>query len=156
MPGRLEPEPIARRDLLGLAGLWAAGAAIVGSIVGMMRLPKPSVLPEAGRRFRIGRPDEFPPGTTKLIPDQKVLVVAGTDGIAAISMVCPHLGCIVSKLGNDGFACPCHGSKFGKDGEVTGGPAPKALSWLEITKAVDGRLVVNSARQVEPGTYYGV
>ncbi len=156
MPSRLDPEPVPRRDVLGLAGLWAAGVAIFGSIIGMLRLPKPSVLPEAGKRFRIGRPEEFPPGTKKVIPDQKVLVVAEAGGIAAISMICPHLGCVVSRIGDEGFSCPCHGSKFGRDGDVAAGPSPKALSWLEVTRAVDGRLVVNTAREVEPGTYYSV
>ena len=61
MSDRLTPDPLPRRDFLSLAGLAAAGAAVLGSIVGMVRLPMPRVLPEAGSRFRIGRPEEFPP-----------------------------------------------------------------------------------------------
>ena len=155
MPGRLEQELLPRRDFLGLAGLWAAGVAIFGSLLGMIRLPKPPVLPEPGRRFRIGRPEELTPGRVLVVPEQKVLVRADSAGIAAISLVCTHLGCIVSRT-EAGFTCPCHGSAFGPDGEIKGGPAPRALRWLEVTQAVDGRLVVDGAREVPPGTYFKV
>ena len=80
MPGRLTPEPLPRRDFLGLAGLWAAGIAIFGSLVGMMRLARPAVLPEQGRRFRIGRPEDFGAGAVQVVPEQKVLVVSAGSG----------------------------------------------------------------------------
>ena len=155
MPGRLESEPVPRRDFLGLAGVWAAAIAIFGSVLGMMRLPRPSVMPEAGDRFRIGRPDDYPVGTTRAIPDQKVFVVATTRGIAAISLVCTHLGCIVKKT-ERGFSCPCHGSTFGDEGLVEGGPAPRALRWFEVSEAIDGRLLVDAGREVESGTFFQV
>ncbi len=153
MPGRLEPEPLPRRDFLGLAGLWTTGVAILGSIIGMIRLPKPSVLPEAATRFRLGRPEDFPSGTERVLSDKKVLVVSSERGVAAISMVCTHLGCIVARTDN-GFACPCHGSRFNNEGKVVGGPAPRSLRWLEVSQAVDGRLVVDAGREVEPDTFY--
>ncbi len=155
MSGRLESEPIARRDFLGLAGLWTTAIAIGGALLGMVRLPKPSVLPEASRRFRLGRPDEFPPGTSKVIAGQNVLVVSKPQGIAALSLVCTHLGCIVSK-NEAGFSCPCHGSAFDGDGRIVAGPAPRGLRWLQVSAAVDGRLIVNAGNEVDPGTYYRV
>lgn len=155
MPGRLDGDPIARRDFLGLAGLWTTAVAILGSLLGMMRLPMPSVLPEASTRFRLGKPDDFPPGTSKVIAGHNVLVVSGKRGVAALSLVCTHLGCIVSKT-EGGFSCPCHGSVFDTDGRITAGPAPRGLRWLQVSKGVDGRLVVNAGREVEPGTYFSV
>jgi len=153
MSQRLEPEPLPRRDFLGLAGLWAAGLAIVGSVVGMARLPKPSVLPEPGARFRIGRPEEFVPGTAQILPERNVRIVADARGVAALSLVCTHLGCIVGESAG-GFACPCHGSKFGPAGEMVQGPAPRPLRWLEVSQAADGALVVDSEKEVRPGTFY--
>ncbi len=153
MSGRLDGDPIPRRDFLGLAGVWTTTIALLGSLLGMIRLPKPSVLPEASRRFRLGKPEDFPPGTSKVISGQNVLVISSGSGIAAMSLVCTHLGCIVAKT-EGGFSCPCHGSFFDQDGQIKAGPAPRGLRWLEVTRAVDGRLVVNAGREVDPGTYY--
>lgn len=155
MSDRLAPEPLPRRDFLGLSGLWAAGLAIFGSLLGMVRLAKPSVLPEAGARFRIGRPDEFPPGTSRVLVERNVRVVSKKEGVAAVSLICTHLGCIVSKT-EAGYACPCHGSVFDEDGEVSGGPAPRGLRWLEVSLAADGSLAVDANREVPPGTFYRV
>ncbi len=150
MPGRLEPEPLPRRDFLGLAGLWTAGIAVFGSMVGMARLAKPRVLPEISAQFRVGKPSEFTPGTVKVIKEQNVRVIAPADGVAAISLVCTHLGCIVAATG-DAYACPCHGSKFDAMGAITGGPAPRGLRWLSISLAADGSLVVDKDVEVPAG-----
>jgi cytochrome b6-f complex iron-sulfur subunit len=155
MSGRLTPEPMPRRDFLGLAGLWAAGVAIFGSLVGMIRLARPAVLPEQGRRFRIGRPEDFAVGASQVVPEQKVLIVSDQRGIAAISLVCSHLGCIVART-ERGFACPCHGSAFDRDGHAVAGPAPRGLAWYDVSLAVDGRLVVDAAHEVAPGTFFKV
>jgi len=155
MSGRLDGEPIPRRDFLGLAGFWTTTVAIVASVLGMVRLPRPSVLPEASNRFALGKQDDFPAGTAKVIADRNVLVVSNQQGIAALSLVCTHLGCIVAKT-ESGFSCPCHGSAFGRDGELTSGPAPRGLRWLQVSRAIDGRLLVNAGREVDPGTYLTV
>ena len=155
MSDRLTPEPVPRRDFLGLSGLWAACLAIFGSLLGMARLAKPSVLPEAGNRFRIGRPQEFPAGSVRVITERNVQVIAAGEGVAAVSLICPHLGCIVKKDGA-GFGCPCHGSIFGRDGDILGGPAPRGLRWLEVSVAADGNLVVDTKKEVAPGTFYRI
>lgn len=153
MPGRLEPEPIPRRDFLGLAGIWTAALAIFGSIIGMARLPKPRVLPEASSRFRLGFPNDYPAGTDIIIPEQNVRILSTDKGIAAMSIICTHLGCIVGKSG-DGFSCPCHGSKFDSKGNVTGGPAPRPLMWLAVSQAADGSIVVDKKNEIEAGQFY--
>ncbi len=155
MPGRLEPAPVNRRDFLGLSGLWATAAAMFGSMLGALKLPMPRVLPEAGSRFRIGPPGDFAPGTERVFKDRNVLVRSTPNGVAAVSLICTHLGCVASK-GDDGFHCPCHGSKFGADGEVLAGPAPRGLRWLEVSRAADGNLVVDMRREVDAGTWFSV
>lgn len=153
MSERLAPEPVSRRDVLSLAGLWATGVAVVGSLLGMMRMPMPRVLPEAGSRFRIGAAEEFVAGTERIVVDRNVLILSTPQGVAAISLICTHLGCIVSR--EDGhFSCPCHGSKFAETGRVEAGPAPRGLRWLEVSRAVDGNLVVDAKREVAVGTFF--
>lgn len=153
MPGRLEPEPVPRRDFLGLAGLWTAGVAIAGSIIGMARLPKPRVLPEISKRFRAGKASEFTPGVVKVITGQNVRLVATSQGVAAMSLICTHLGCIVDET-ESGFSCPCHGSKFDVAGGVVGGPAPRGLRWFAVSQAADGSVVVNKNEEVPAEQFY--
>ncbi len=152
MPGRLEEKPIARRDFLGLAGLWATTVAIFISIVGMVRLPKPAVLPEAARRFRIGKADEYPVGTETIVPVKNIAVLSTAEGVAAISLVCTHLGCVAEREDDGKFVCPCHGSKFDASGKLTGGPAPKGLVWVELSISPEGWLVADTLSAVDPGT----
>lgn len=155
MSGRLKKETIRRREWLGLSGLFATGAAIFGSLLGMVQLPKARVLPEVSSVLRVGKAEEFTPGTIKVLPDYNVRVIATQQGIAAMSLICTHLGCIVQEKDN-GFSCPCHGSKFDSKGNVTGGPAPRPLRWLSVAQAADGTIVVDNAKEVAAGQFYQV
>ena len=155
MSNRLEPDPIPRRDFLGLAGWWTAGFSIFGSMVGMARLPKPRVLPESSSRLRIGKVSELTPGTVRVFSEHNVRVISTRQGVAALSLVCTHLGCIV-KESPEGFSCPCHGSKFDTQGKIIGGPAPRALAWLSVSQAADGSLIVDKGEEVTGGEFYQI
>lgn len=155
MSNELEREPITRRDYLSVAGVGSATAAVTFSVVGMMRLPKPRVLPDVSSVVRLGKPSEFLPGTVAMMPDQNVCVIATEEGISAVSLVCTHLGCIVKRAG-DGFDCPCHGSKFGSEGQVVAGPAPRGLPWLAVSQAPDGTLLADRDKEIEAGESYKV
>jgi Rieske Fe-S protein len=51
----------------------------------------------------------------------------------SFSAVCPHLGCVVQWNGEEKtFDCPCHGSRFTKEGTVINGPAKTDLKKIEI------------------------
>jgi Rieske Fe-S protein len=63
-----------------------------------------------------------------------VIVAQPTAGkFIAFSGSCTHACCSVSFDANGkGFTCPCHGSTYDLNGNVTGGPAPSALPKLEV------------------------
>jgi len=147
-------KPVERRDFLGLAAMWSFFGTLVAAGIGMMKLPIPTVFPETDSRFPIGRPDEFPAGEPVHLPRRRVWVFSDEQGIAAVSTVCPHLGCLVARKDAGDFLCPCHGSQFDAVGKVTGGPAPRGMVWLEVTRGPDGRLIVDSGREVSADTRF--
>jgi nitrite reductase/ring-hydroxylating ferredoxin subunit len=148
---RLDPEPMPRRDFLGLAAIGSACLALGFATLGMLRLPKAAVIPAPSRRFRVSLPESLAPGAPFIPAGRSVAVFRDAEGVYAITLVCTHLGCIVKHV-ESGFDCPCHGSKFGADGAVTKGPAPKALAWLEIKKTGAGAYLVDEGKEVAPGT----
>jgi thiosulfate dehydrogenase [quinone] large subunit len=60
------------------------------------------------------------------------------DTFVAFNATCTHQGCPVSYSGA-GFQCPCHGSTFDQNGQVTGGPANSPLLKIPV-KVVDGQV----------------
>jgi cytochrome b6-f complex iron-sulfur subunit len=148
---RLDPEPLARRDFLGLAAMWSAVVALAFATVGALRLPRAAVVPVPSRKFRVVLPETLVAGEPLVPVGRSVAVFRDGTGVWAVSTVCTHLGCIV-KRDAQGFACPCHGSRFGLDGSVAKGPAPKALAWLAVTAQADGSVLVDESKTVTAGT----
>jgi thiosulfate dehydrogenase (quinone) large subunit len=55
----------------------------------------------------------------------------------AYDATCPHQGCPVRFVSpTEGFACPCHGSRFDAQGHVVNGPAQRGLTAVPVV--VDG------------------
>jgi len=152
---RLDPPRINRRSFLSLASLGSFLAAVGTAAAGIFRLPNPAVLPGPVRRFQLGPPEQFSVGTETGFAEQNLVLFRDDEGFYAISSTCTHLGCTVSQS-KEGFACPCHGSKFDSHGNVIGGPAPRPLPWLEVSRAAKGDLVVNADSEVSAGTRYRV
>lgn len=148
---RLDPEPVARRDFLGLAAAGAAGAALAFASVGMARLPRAAVLPSPSKKFRVEIPESLVAGAPFVPPGRSCALFRDATGVWAVSTICTHLGCVV-RAEADGFHCPCHGSVFAPDGTVLKGPAPKALPWLRVKSAGGGLVVVDSGSVVPAGT----
>ncbi len=147
---RFDPEPMPRRDFLGLAALGATAAAFLFSIFGMLKLPKAAVSASPAKKFNVTLPDALADGEAYIPAGRNVAVFRDGEGVYAISTICTHLGCIV-KTSKEGFDCPCHGSGFTIDGTVRKGPAPKALPWVKVTKSGSG-YVVDEEKTVLKGT----
>ena len=142
-----------RRDFLGLSAFWSCVGAWVLALVGLAKFPVPALLPDVSSIFKIGKEEDIPVGTDKILEKKKVRIVRDKEGIYAVSLICTHLGCIVSKT-DTGYICPCHGSKFNQKGDVLAGPAPKGLNWLDVSQLPSGKLVVNSDKKVKAGTRF--
>lgn len=148
--------PDTRRDFLGLAALWSLVAAVGVALAGVLRLPKPAVLPGPMRVFKLGDPAQYAIGSVLRLETENLYLFRDEKGFHAVSAVCTHLGCIVAHTEQEGFACPCHGSKFREDGAVIGGPAPTGLPWLEVSLSPDGQLQVDAETEVPRGTRFQV
>ena len=144
-----------RRNLLTwLSSVGLFGSAVLSAFSNFVFI-KPRATYGQPQRFAIGKPDEFPPGARIALEAKRVCIVREGNKIAAISTTCTHLGCTVG-LSDTGFACPCHGSRFDQDGNVTGGPAPKPLPWFKVSLAPNGEIEVDKNQTVDPGTYLTV
>ncbi|HSL19925.1 MAG TPA: ubiquinol-cytochrome c reductase iron-sulfur subunit [Vicinamibacterales bacterium] len=130
-------------------GCFGIGAATAGFLAATFRFLLPNVLYEPSRRFGIGSPAEFPPGSVTFLSDRQLYVFNSADGFFAISSVCTHLGCNVKHIGQ-GFECPCHGSRFDENGRVVHGPAPQPLAWYAISLSPRAQLIVDQDQIVGP------
>ncbi len=143
-----------RRFLTWLSSVGLFGSAVLSAFSNLVFI-KPRATYGQPQRFSIGRPDEFPPGTRIALDQRRVCIVREGNKMAAISTTCTHLGCIVG-LSETGFACPCHGSRYDTDGNVTGGPAPKPLAWYKVTLKPNGEIEVDKDSGINPGSYLNV
>lgn len=69
------------------------------------------------------------------------------EGFVALYGVCTHLGCLPKWVPtNNRFECPCHGSKYQKDGHYIEGPAPRSLDRFKtVVTFEDGTTATTNA-----------
>ncbi|MEO8391463.1 MAG: Rieske 2Fe-2S domain-containing protein [Chloroflexota bacterium] len=106
----------------------------------LARLP---VVPTAGS------PRQYRAGTRVLVEDARAWLCRDSLGFYAVDAHCPHLGCLVHGF-EDGFACPCHHSRFNTAGERISGPAASALRYLYIDLDETGQLIICRNRAADP------
>lgn len=122
-----------RRFLLALIAGFAA-------LAGLGRFLKPRPVPRA---IIVDTPlNNVPRDGALVFRDERVAVGWGNDGIFALSLVCTHLGCTVS-VTSEGLFCPCHGSRFDREGRVVKGPADRPLPRL-TAEVRNNRLIVSN------------
>ena len=150
-----QPSTLTRREFLYY--VWAASMALFTAETGgaLIWYALPRFKPgEFGSIFTValdklpppgGPPAEFPEARFWLVNlDQKAVNdprhpagVTIQPGIMAIYKVCVHLGCLYRWTpGNDRFECPCHASKYLKDGTRVRGPAARDLDKF-VVRALD-------------------
>ena len=125
---------------LALKGLlWLCG---VLGLTALLRYLDFQDEPTRQTEFDLGLAEKYPIGSQTILPEAQAVLMHNTDGFLALSMICPHLGCLVEPHPDD-FTCPCHGSHFTQKGAVKVGPASNSLQRLDIEQTSDGRLVLH-------------
>ncbi len=162
-----------RREFVGGAALavgWVAfgvGTAVsIGPAFG--RFMMPNALEEPDPRVRVGplqRYLEMKPGeVNEDFKPQGIWMIREEERIAALNIICTHLGCIPNWLTNDRkFKCPCHGSGYKPNGINFEGPTPRPLERFRVL-VEDGIVVVDKSKKFQyelgqwttPGSFLAV
>jgi cytochrome b6-f complex iron-sulfur subunit len=136
-----------RRGFLGImsrAILWLAGGAAVAA-VGRYLAYEP---PQAADQVTLEAPQAYPAGGMTLVAAGRAALYRDSGGFFARSLTCRHLGCRVQPDVQGGFACPCHGSHYDRQGDRLTGPAPGDLNAVALSLDSQGNLVVDLNRPV--------
>ena len=99
--------------------------------------------PHKKTAFDLGEAEAFSVGTRTRVDVIPALILRDPEGFHAMSLLCTHLGCTVRDA-PEGFLCPCHGSRYDSQGQVTRGPAGRPLPELRVEVSVSGNLIVHT------------
>jgi cytochrome b6-f complex iron-sulfur subunit len=117
--------------LLGITGLLGLG--------GLMRFFSFKPYPDQPTEFDIGDKDSYPVGSRTLLLHIPAVIYNRNGELLAYSLTCTHLGCTVEEDGET-FSCPCHGSRYDRNGNVLSGPAQNPLNALRLEILEDNTL----------------
>ncbi|BCO11641.1 Ubiquinol-cytochrome C reductase iron-sulfur subunit [Citrifermentans bremense] len=107
-----------RRSFLAALISLLAGGWLVGRFLTPKLRPKNTLLTVAKA--------ELPPDGALVYREARVALMRRGDSVYALDLVCTHLGCTVN-VTPTGLVCPCHGSRFDREGKVLEGPADRPL-----------------------------
>jgi len=171
---------VTRRQFLLIMG-WLGAA--VGTLFGTAKVLQflfPGATGEEPLAFKVNvDPASITIGNPLQITAKRVSIVRDEGGFYAVYLICTHLGCTpnyttsvtqgtgvsddvaksygerkASEQQTNGWACPCHGSRYFIDSTNFYGPAPRPMDWVAVEYAPDGSLVVDRAKLVvlrQPG-----
>ena len=148
------PPPVNRREFLMYA--WTASIALLlagsGVTAFYFALPRFGV-GELGGIFPVPV-SRFPEKDGEPVPNDegKFWLVHTEAGYNVLYKVCTHLGCLYNWVSsNNRFECPCHGSKFERDGQYIEGPAPRGLDRYKIVvRDRSGQLIAENDSAGDP------
>jgi cytochrome b6-f complex iron-sulfur subunit len=141
---------LGRRQFFIRLGVGSMAIAAAGTGLFGYDYLTPRVLYEASPLVNVGKPDQYPVSSVTFDPTNRIYIVRENTGFYSLSAVCTHLGCVTAwKPELDMIACPCHGSKFKKDGVKIEGPAPRPLPWLRMWVNEEGDMMVDRSLELE-------
>jgi Rieske Fe-S protein len=122
-----------RRDFLNLITNAIFGLGGLLGLGGLIRFLSYKPDPGPPSEFDLGEAMYILPNSRTIRLDIPAAVYNKSGKYSALSLTCTHLGCTVEEDG-EGFKCPCHGSRYNKDGLVLQGPARQPLRSLRVEK----------------------
>ena len=126
-----------RRDFIFLGATFAAGCGSLPPGAGIAPAPET-------RAVNAGPAGQFlADGIYAQFRDEGFFIVRRGANLFAISAVCTHRKCKLDAEADNTFYCPCHGSTFDADGNVTAGPARRRLPVFTVSTDDKGDLRVN-------------
>jgi cytochrome b6-f complex iron-sulfur subunit len=148
--------PLTRREFLNYAWLASLGFVFVvgfGGTAYFFSYPRFQA-GEFGGIFPLGKAaDRLPkPSDPPVHNHEGRFWLSNVNGaIIALYDVCVHLGCRYAWQPAAGrFECPCHGSKYDKDGTYIEGPARRGLDRMEVRLVADDQIVAATDAQGKP------
>ncbi|HVJ08531.1 MAG TPA: Rieske (2Fe-2S) protein [Acidisarcina sp.] len=142
-------EEFDRRAFFAKLGLGSLGIAAVGTAAFAYEFLSPNVLYEPSPIINAGKPENYALNSVTLDVNSAIYLVHSDEGFFALNAVCTHLGCLTAWKPELGIiACPCHGSKFNREGAKIAGPAPAPLPWLRTWISDDGDLMVDRSTNI--------
>ena len=137
-----------RREFLAYSWSAAVGIVTAQSLVatGLLMYPRFKA-GEFGGDFLLGSSSGLPSleAAPQSDPIGKFWLVNTDEGPRALYMVCTHLGCLYKWVdANKRFECPCHGSKFTREGDYLEGPAPRSLDQFVVEVTQNGSVVAST------------
>src|SRR5499425_2799849 len=113
-----------RRQFFVKLGLGSLSIAAAGTAVFAYQFLSPNVLYEPSPIVNAGKPESYPLDSVTLDVNSAIYVIHSKGGFFSLGAICTHLGCLTAwKPELNMIACPCHGSKFNRDGQKIEGPA---------------------------------
>ena len=157
-----------RNFLLLMGGLGALGATVFGGIE-TLKFLFPNTTAEGPLLFKpLIHPSQITVDNPLMDYAHRTGIIRDDAGFYAVELVCTHLGCTPNYVTNvttgsgvadsladvrgvrtpperipNGWACPCHGSRYFIDSTNFYGPAPRPMDWYDIQFAPDGYFVVD-------------
>ena len=165
---------VTRRQFLLIMGWMGAAAATLFGGAETLKFMFPGATLEEPLAFKVNiEPNAIAIGNPVQITAKRVSIVRDDAGIYAVYLICTHLGCTPNYTSNvtngtgvsedvakqrgirrgadalaNGWACPCHGSRYFIDSTNFYGPAPRPMDWVDVAVTPDGKLVVDRSKLV--------
>jgi nitrite reductase/ring-hydroxylating ferredoxin subunit len=124
MAKRIPQLPPRRRFLRRILAV-AVGFPLVAALAAMLRREEARQVPAD-----VQIAADVPIGLS--VVESAIVYREAGGAIRAFSGRCTHLGCRIDRVIGDEAVCPCHGSRYRRDGSVAAGPAARPLRRLRI------------------------